>query len=267
MRLTLIQAETDRTLPFEQRIAVACEQIAACHGADLVVLPELWATGYFHFDDYAATAQPRSGEAARALAAAARAAGVHLHAGSLVERDEQGRLYNTSLLYGPDGELLHAYRKIHLFGYDSRESALLTAGQGAAVVPTPFGRIGLAACYDLRFPELFRAQTEQGAELLLLSAAWPLARIEHWQLLLRARAIENQAMVVAVNAGGRQGEVELGGHSMVVDASGQVLLQTGSDPEIRSVDLDLTSTAQARRTFPALADRRPPSALEAVPEI
>jgi predicted amidohydrolase len=262
MRLTLIQEGTDRTLSFDQRIAVACERIAACHGSDLVVLPELWATGYFHFDDYAETAQPLSGRAVEALSEAARAAGAHVHAGSLVERDEQGRLYNTSLLFGPDGELLHTYRKIHLFGYDSREGALLTAGHGTAVAATPFGRTGLATCYDLRFPELFRAQVDQGAELLVVAAAWPLARIDTWRLLLRARAIENQAMVIAVNAADTQGDVALGGHSLVIDPWGEVLLETGTASEVRSIELDLDGVAQARGTFPALADRRSPAALE-----
>jgi predicted amidohydrolase len=260
VRLTLIQAETDRMLPFAKRIAGACERIAACGGADLVVLPELWATGYFHFDDYVRTAQSRSGETVQALAAAARAAGAYLHAGSVVERDEEGRLYNTSLLFGPDGGLRHSYRKIHLFGHNSQESALLTAGDGIDVAGTPVGRIGLAACYDLRFPELFRTLVDQGAELLLITAAWPLARIEHWRLLLRARAVENQAMVVAVNAAGQQGDVMVGGHSTVVDAWGRVLLEMDAHPQVGTLVVDPAQSAQARLEFPALADRRLPTA-------
>src|SRR5215207_7016442 len=129
MRVTLLQLEVDRSRPYQERVAEVCRQVAACQDTDLVLLPELWATGYFAFDDYAATAEPLDGPLVGALSAAARDAGVTLHGGSMVERDEAGRLHNTSLLFGPDGTLLHTYRKVHLFGYGSREQELLTAGE------------------------------------------------------------------------------------------------------------------------------------------
>ncbi|WP_055589227.1 carbon-nitrogen family hydrolase [Peterkaempfera griseoplana] len=256
MRIDLLQIGTDPALPLRERVETVCEQIAACRGADLVVLPELWPTGYFHFDDYPGTAEPLDGRLRGALAEAARSAGAHLHAGSFVERDGSGRLYNTSLLFTPDGELASSYRKMHLFGHDSRESALLTAGEAVVVSPAPFGAVGLATCYDLRFPELFRSMVEQGAELIVLTAAWPLARIDHWRLLVRARAVENQALVVAANAAGVQAGVAVGGHSMVVDPRGQVLAAAGSVPQTLSVDFDPAETAAARKAFPVLSDRR-----------
>jgi hypothetical protein len=131
MRVTLIQTEIDGSLPLAERVAGVAEQIAACTG-DLVLLPELWATGYFAFDDYAGTAQPLDGPLVRAMGAAAAAAGVVLHAGSMVERDAAGRLFNTSLLFDRDGALVHTYRKVHLFGYGSREQELLTPGSTSA---------------------------------------------------------------------------------------------------------------------------------------
>ena len=251
MRVTLIQTEVDGSLPLAERVAGVAAQVAACTG-DLVLLPELWATGYFAFDDYAATAQPLDGPVVRAMGAAAAAAGVVLHAGSVLERDEAGRLFNTSLLFDRDGTLLHTYRKVHLFGYGSREQELLSPGERVGA----HGRLALSTCYDLRFPELFRAQVDDGSQLFLVAAAWPLARLEHWQLLLRARALENQSFLLACNAAGRQGEVELAGRSAVVDPWGTVLAEAGDGPDTLTVEIDPDLAVRARKEFPALADRR-----------
>jgi predicted amidohydrolase len=251
MRVTLIQTEIDGSLPLAERVAGVTGQIAACTG-DLVLLPELWATGYFAFDDYAGTAQPLDGPLVRAMGAAAAAAGVVLHAGSMVERDAAGRLFNTSLLFDRDGALVHTYRKVHLFGYGSREQELLTPGEHVGA----HGQLALSTCYDLRFPELFRIQVDDGSQLFLVAAAWPLARLEHWQLLLRARALENQSFVLACNAAGRQGEVELAGRSAVVDPWGTVLAEAGAGPQTLTLDVDPDVATRARKEFPALADRR-----------
>jgi predicted amidohydrolase len=251
MRVTLIQTEVDGSLPLAERVAGVAGQVAACTG-DLVLLPELWATGYFAFDDYPTTAQPLDGPLVRAMAGAAATAGVVLHAGSMVERDAAGRLFNTSLLFDRDGTLLHTYRKVHLFGYGSREQELLTPGERVGA----HGQLALSTCYDLRFPELFRTQVDDGSQLFLVAAAWPLARVEHWQLLLRARALENQSFLLACNAAGRQGEVELAGHSAVVDPWGTVLAEAGGGPETLTVELDPDLAIRARKEFPALADRR-----------
>ncbi|MFJ3811248.1 nitrilase-related carbon-nitrogen hydrolase [Streptomyces sp. NPDC090073] len=256
MRAVLIQADVDHTRPFAERVAALCERILAQRGADVVVLPELWATGYFAFDDYASTAEPLDGPLARALGKAAAGAGVHLHAGSIVERDADGRLFNTSLLFGPDGTLLHAYRKVHLFGHRSKESALLAPGDTVRALETGVGRVGLAACYDLRFPELFRVLADDGAALLLVAAAWPAERIDHWKLLVRARALENQAWVLACNAAGRQGEVALGGTSLVVDPYGRTVAEAGTGDTVLTAPVDPDEAARARAGFPALADRR-----------
>jgi len=231
MRVTVIQTEVDGGTPYGQRVAAVCAQVAACRDADLVLLPELWATGYFAFDDYERTAEPLDGPTRRALADAARAAGVHLHGGSILERDQAGRLFNTSLLFAPDGRLVHTYRKVHLFGYGSREVSLLTAGSEVGAQATPLGTVALSTCYDLRFPELYRLQVDAGAQLFLVAAAWPRARAAHWQLLLRARALENQSFVVACGAAGRQGDVALSGRSAVVEPRGEGLVEAGDSAQ------------------------------------
>lgn len=257
MRVTLLQLSVDRAVPFAERVEAACARVASCGDSDLVLLPELWATTYFAFDDYATTAEPLDGPTVAALSAAAASAGVHLHGGSIVERDGD-RLFNTSLLFGPDGALLATYRKFHLFGYASREAALLTPGSVVGAVPTALGTVALSTCYDLRFPELYRLQVDAGATLFLVGAAWPAARLAHWQLLLRARALENQSFLAACGAAGHQGDVELSGRSAVVDPWGAVLAEAGGGPETLTLDIDLGTAAAARADFPALSDRRLP---------
>ncbi|MFI1166973.1 carbon-nitrogen family hydrolase [Streptomyces sp. NPDC020801] len=260
MRAVLIQADVDHSRPLEQRVAALCDTVVAQRRADLVILPELWATGYFAFDDYDRTAEPLDGPTARALSRAAADAGVHLHAGSVVERGPGGRLSNTSLLFGPDGTLLHAYRKVHLFGHRSKESALLEPGDTVQALNTGIGRVGLAACYDLRFPELFRVLADDGAEILLVAAAWPAARIGHWRLLVQARALENQAWMLACNAAGRQGDVELGGTSLIADPWGRIVAEADNGAAVLSAVVDPADVARARAGFPAFSDRRIPTA-------
>ncbi|MFF8919066.1 carbon-nitrogen family hydrolase [Streptomyces sp. NPDC015032] len=256
MRAVLVQAAVDHQQPMDRRVAHMCDEVSSYAGADLVVLPELWGTGYFRFDDYEQTAEPLDGPLARALSETARASGVHLHAGSIVERGPRGRLYNTSLTFGPDGTLLSAYRKFHLFGYQSRETALLSPGDAVPATDTAFGRMGAATCYDLRFPEFFRAQAQDGTEIFLVVAAWPATRIDHWRLLLQARAVENQAWVLACNAAGRQDGTELGGHSMAIDPWGRVVAESGAEAAAVSAEFDHADVARARADFPAFADRR-----------
>lgn len=256
MRVALIQLQVDLAEDRPARIARVCESIAARSDADLVVLPEIWPTGYFAFEQYASTAEPLGGPTVRALAEAARAAGVHLHGGSIVERGTDGALYNTSLLFSPAGELVHAQRKFHVFGHQSREAELLRGGNEIGVHPSPFGGIGMTTCYDLRFPELYRMLVDKGAQILIVPAAWPTARLGHWRLLTRAHAVENQCFLLACNTAGTQNGVALGGHSAVVDPWGEVLAEAGPGEQILTADIDCGQVAQVRAAFPALKDRR-----------
>ena len=148
-----------------------------------------------------------------------------------------------------------SYRKRHLFGFDSGEAALIDAGDEVVVVDTPIGPTGLATCYDLRFPEHFRALVEAGAEAIIVSSGWPEVRISHWQVLCRARAIENQVNLLACNAAGVSGAVPLGGRSNVLDPWGDVLAEAARSRRPWSP----TSTRQPGphpREFPVLRDRR-----------
>lgn len=238
-------------------IAGMCEQIATVADSDLVVLPELWPTGYFQFDRYEDDAEPLDGSVVTAMREAAQKHDLHLCMGSFVERSNDG-LHNTTVLISPDGNLLATYRKMHLFGYESREQQLLTAGNHIAVAETPWGSIGLATCYDLRFPELFRAMQARGASLFLVTSAWPEARLDAWQLFVRARAHENLAALIACNAAGVDGDTQLAGHSLVVNAMGQVVAQVDERAQTLVGDFDVSTIADVRANFPALQDRKLP---------
>ncbi|MFI1533742.1 carbon-nitrogen family hydrolase [Streptomyces anandii] len=255
MRASLIQIAVDEGEPVESRRRRAAALVREQAGADLVVLPELWTTGAFAFDRFAAEAEPLEGPTYEAMAKAASDAGVWLHAGSIPERDPEGPLYNTSLLFTPSGELAAVYRKIHRFGFDKGEAVLMGAGRELVTARLPDTTLGLATCYDLRFPELFRGLVDAGAQTLVLCAGWPERRREHWTLLARARAVEDQAFVLACGTAGTHAGVPQAGHSIVVDPWGEVLAEAGADEEVLTVDFDPARTGATREQFPALKDR------------
>ncbi len=211
--------------------------------------------GFFHFDDYARSAEPLDGRVVTSICEEARRAGAWVLGGSFVERGADG-LHNTTFLVSPAGEVVLTYRKIHLFGYRSAEPELLAAGNSVACVRTPFGRVGAMTCYDLRFPELTRALVDEGAEIILVTSAWPAARIEHWRVLLRSRAVENQAWIVAANTAGTDAGTRLGGHSAIVAPDGHVVAEGGSDAQDVVAVIDSMQAASIRRELPFLADRR-----------
>jgi predicted amidohydrolase len=165
VRVTLVQLPVNGTESPGDRLLMVKQQVAqaADGGAELVVLPEIWTTGAFDIDRGLPLAEPFAGPTSAALSALAAEHGIWLHGGSFLERDG-ARVYNTSTLFDPSGELAARYRKVHLFGFDTGEAALVTPGSELVVVPTPLGATALATCYDLRFPELFRAVTAAGAE-------------------------------------------------------------------------------------------------------
>lgn len=256
VRVTCIQLAYPDDESKDQRLERVLRLLEDAADADLVVLPELWPTGYFAFDRYADEAEPLDGPTVTAMREAASRHGIHLLGGSFVERHGDG-LANCAVLIAPSGDVALTYRKIHLFGYESQEAILLTPGTTADVADTPFGGVATTTCYDLRFPELYRVLVERGAELVVIPAAWPSARIEHWRLLLRARALENQVFVVACNGVGGQHGTVLGGHSVILGPWGEVLDEAGGDEqEILTADLDLDRVAEVREEFPVLDHRR-----------
>ncbi|GAA2747391.1 carbon-nitrogen family hydrolase [Terrabacter aerolatus] len=266
MKVALIQLAYGDDESVLDRTARVAHLVRAQAGHDLVVLPELWPAGGFDYTAWDERAEAVDGPVAQALAAAARDARVTLHGGSIVERAEpveaDGRgLWNTSLVFSPDGELVATYRKIHRFGFGEGEPSLMDAGADLVVLDVPVATggtvsVGLSTCYDLRFPELYRRLLDRGAEVFVIPAAWPRRRVAHWTLLGQARAVEDQCVVIQCNTAGTHARHEMGGHSQVVDATGKVLAAAGLDEEVLSIDIDTTVTPEWRRTFPVLADRR-----------
>jgi len=274
MRIHLLQVGYGDDESVASRVARVAALVREQQGADLVVLPELWAPGGFSYRQWVARSELLDGPTVTAIAAAARAIGAVVHAGSIVEhaadgadRGPTGRgLWNTSVLIGPDGAILASYRKIHRFGFGEGEPALMEAGEELVTVTLPGGPpagdvsggvvAGLATCYDLRFPEMFRLLLDAGARLVIVPAAWPAARVEAWRLLGRARAMEDQIVVVACNTAGTHAGVRMGGHSQVVAATGELLAEAGDDEQVLVVDVDLAEVDAWRARFPVLADRR-----------
>ncbi|CAB5037074.1 MAG: carbon-nitrogen family hydrolase [Actinobacteria bacterium] len=229
---------------------------AAALQADVVVLPELWHVGAFNYPAVREHSELMSGQLVSAMRESAIRNGIWLHAGSFAERTEKGEIYNTSVVFDPNGELIAQYRKIHLFGFGEGESEVFAHGEAICVAETILGGTGLATCYDLRFPEIFRMLTERGATCVVIASGWPLARVTAWDVLTRARAIENQAWVLACNEVGSQGGVVLGGHSQIVNPQGEVVASADEVECIlyATIDPDLAHTV--REEFPVLKDIR-----------
>jgi predicted amidohydrolase len=253
--------------------ALAAIADAANESADLVCLPEIFNVGYFAFDDYEREAESLAGPTLSRVADAAREHGIGVLAGSIVEdlavssRDgfdtpaEQG-LANTSVFFDRAGERRAVYRKHHLFGYESREAELLVPGESLGLAAFEGFELGMTTCYDLRFPELYRELAEAGATLVLVPSAWPYPRVDHWQLLPRARAVENQLFVATCNGSGVFGGTALCGRSAIYDPWGEVLAKAGAgghvgdEPTIVTADIDPDRVEDVREGFPAFGDRR-----------
>jgi predicted amidohydrolase len=242
--------EGDKTATIDKAI----ENIQRCQDSDLIILPEIWNIGFMSFDRYTAEAESRKDQTLTRLREAAQQIGSYLHTGSFVE-EKGGKYYNSSYLISPDGTILANYLKIHLFGYNSRETQLLTPGDSIVVVDTSLGKIGLATCYDLRFPELFRRMVDQGAEIFLVCSAWPYPRLEHWMMLNRVRALENQCFLMSSNSVGLNQGIQFVGHSMIIDPWGTIQASAGDNEIIIKSEVNLDDLKAARQQFPALADR------------
>jgi predicted amidohydrolase len=223
--------------------------------ADIAVLPELWISGAFDLPLAREVAAPLDFPVLESIRAMAKAADTWVHAGSYAERLPDGRTFNTAALIGPDGEIVATYRKRHLFGFATGERTLITAGDALIVAETPLGHTGIATCYDLRFPEMFRDLVEAGAETFLVASGWPTPRIGHWDVLTRARAIEDQAWMVACNGVGSHADITLGGHSIVIDPQGNVVAEAGDDETVLFADVEPGRAREWREAFPVLDDR------------
>ena len=247
---------------------------AAAHGAALIATPENtpFLGSSFH---NRALAEREDGPIATRLAALAEELSVHLLIGSIAEiaYDEAGqadpvRCHNSSLFFSPEGALLAKYRKLHLFDVDVaggpqlKESEKIVAGDRVVTIETPLAKIGLSICYDLRFPELYRALRDEGAELICVPSAFTLMTgKDHWHPLLRARAIETQSYVLAPGQWGRHdraGKRESYGHSLIVDPWGTVIADQGAGEGISLAEIDLERVRSARASIPVSEHRRLP---------
>jgi predicted amidohydrolase len=226
---------------------------AAQRGSDLVVFPELWSTGY----DLAHGARYATGPEEGMFAEVAELAAAHGVAvlGSCLGWLGEG-IGNTAVYVDAVGQVQGVYSKAHLFRLMD-EDRYLVAGNGRTLAPTVWGQMGLAICYDLRFPELFRAYALAGATAVLLPAEWPHPRLAHWRTLLRARAIENQMYVIACNRVGESNGTTFFGHSCVIDPWGETVVEGGEDEGLLTADVDAELVAQVRAKIPVFQDRRP----------
>ena len=265
MRIALCQTNCGEDADANEEQVFGLLERAASEGVDLIALPEVWPLqGSAKLIREAA--EPIPGPRTERLAAFAQQRGVWVHGGSLLERDGE-HVFNTSVVFDREGQPVATYRKIHLFDADppgavpSRESAVFSAGDGVVTAETEFGRVGLSICYDVRFPELYRALAVQGATILFVPAAFRYETgVDHWHALLRARAIEDQAFVVAAAQWGTWGpegrERRNFGHSLVADPWGRVIAEAPDGVGVTVAELDLAQVTHVREILPALRHRR-----------
>jgi len=256
MQLTISLAQIDialgdPTANLQKAAEWAAE--AARRGSDLIVFPEMWTTG-FDWDNLDLLAG-RHKEILAEIATLARKHRLWLN-GSVLTLNENNQPTNTSLLFDPQGQIVGLYRKIHLFRLID-EDQHLASGQGLTTVETTWGQSGLAICYDLRFAEMFRTYALNGVNMVYLPAEWPHPRLAHWRILLRARAIENQMFMIAVNRVGSDGANDYFGHSAIIDPWGNAVVEGGETELMLTARIETDMVANVRRKIPVFQDRRP----------
>jgi predicted amidohydrolase len=267
MKVAVVQLNSNADRAGNLAAADRLARNAAAQGAELIVLPEKWPTMGSE-EQLRASAESLDGPTVQWARRTAAELGVDLVAGSFLEQRPGGeKPANTSVHVGPDGEIQAVYRKIHMFdvevgGHVYRESELETPGEEIVVSQTAGGiELGLSVCYDLRFPELYRILAVRGARIIAIPAAFTLVTTrDHWETLVRARAIEDQAFVLAANQFGAHPDGgHSGGRSMIVDPWGVVLAQAPDSEAAVVAELDLERQQEIRRSLPSLANRRPQS--------
>ncbi|AGT31277.1 MULTISPECIES: carbon-nitrogen family hydrolase [Geobacillus] len=247
----------------EQQAETAVQSVAN-EGANIVVLPELWTTGY----DLTRLDEIADDDAVRAKAFASRLAqtyGVHFVAGSVAKKTAAG-VTNTMIVADRSGQIVSEYSKLHLFQLMDEHLYLQPGNE-----PGLFSLSGLSCagviCYDIRFPEWIRTHALAGAEVLFVVAEWPLPRLHHWRTLLMARAIENQCYVVACNRAGSDPNNVFAGHSLVIDPWGEIIAEADEKPGVLLADIDPALVKEVRARIPVFADRRPRDYDEAAKKI
>ena len=260
LTVSLAQLSVERSQP-EKNLQKGEEMVAeaARRGSDIICFPEMWTTGF----DWAANERiaPQQESTIERIADMARRHHIWIN-GSLLALNGQGKVANTSILFDADGNRAGVYRKSHLFSF-IHEDRHMAPGESLCIVDTPWGRAGLAICYDLRFPELFRTYALKGVRLQLLPAAFPHPRLQHWKVLLRARAIENQVFLLAVNQVGTEdlgtgGVTTYFGHSAVIGPWGETIVEGSEDAgELLTAEINPGAIDRVRERMNVLQDRRP----------
>ncbi|GIP02374.1 hydrolase [Paenibacillus lautus] len=243
-----VQANMDNMLAMMEKAA------AANHKPDVIVLPEMWNTGYA-LDRIQELADPMGQETSSMLSEFARKHRIQVVGGSVAERIED-RIYNSMYVFNRNGEQIAKYSKIHLFRLMDEEK-FLQAGQHTVTFDLEEMKAGASICYDIRFPELSRTLALSGAQVLFVPAEWPHPRLHHWRTLLIARAIENQMYVVACNRVGTSGETDFFGHSLIIDPWGEIIAEGDERETIVTGMLDCKLTDEVRGLIPVFEDRRP----------
>lgn len=272
IKVALLQTNPTDDKKENVRTAFKLVEEAAAGGADLVALPEAFVYRGADLAKRWEAAETIPGPLASELGALAQEMGVYLLAGSYPERpgpqdpshDSDPRTYNTSLLFAADGRQLAKYRKIHMFdvevagGVTARESARNRSGDQIVTADTEFGKVGLSICYDVRFPEIFRAQALEGAILSFVPSNFALfTGKDHWEVLLRARAIENGIYIIAPATIGKAGEFQAYGRSMIVDPWGTVLATAADEEGITFANIDTERVTKVQSSLPSLKNRVP----------
>jgi predicted amidohydrolase len=255
MKIALIQMNVHqgaRQQNQEQAVQMIAE--AAQNGARVVVLPEMWKSGY-DFGNLGEHAETVDGSTAAFLREQAKRHGIYLIGGSFTQQ-EKGKVYNTSLTFAPNGELVNQYSKLHLIGL-MQEDKYLSAGDQYHTFLLDDTLASVIICYDLRFPELIRTYAVEGASILFVPAQWPVQREEHWLALLRARAIENQMYVVGTNVVGHNENDRFGGKSIIYDPWGEAVATADDQQQILYGEIDVTVVDKIRRDIPVFQDRVP----------
>ena len=227
---------------------------ASKENCDIIVLPELWTTGY----DLTRLTEIADENAQRTIAFLKEMAikhHVHIIGGSVANKDSDG-IYNTLIVVDNSGKIVHTYDKLHLFQLMD-EHLYLKGGKSEGLFTLNDHIFASMICYDIRFPEWIRTHTTKGAEVIFVVAEWPMPRLSHWRSLLIARAIENQCFVIACNRVGNDPNNVFAGHSIIIDPWGEIVAEAGDSEEILTASIELTKVSEVRKLIPIFEDRRP----------
>jgi len=254
LKIAIVQLRTDEGSQVENQFRQALDVLGRVEQCDMIVLPELWLQGAFGSGSEQSSPLELPNDYLNFLIDWAKNRKTWVCSGSFLTMTNAGGITNTCFMINPNGIILSSYSKRHLFGHGSNEAQRLVPGINRAELDTRFGKVGFAICYDLRFPEHFRNSVAI-PEIFLIPSAWPENRIQHFLKLAVGRAVENQCYIIACNGIGKQGDIVLGGNSLVVDYEGITQLRLSNEEEIGYCILNLDKLRVAREEFAVLNDR------------